>query len=126
MSRCFSLVCGLCAVIVACAGTAGPVAQPPAHEPPTYMADGTILGVERSSPEDPVTHVHLVIQPTAGTPVRVDLGPGWYLDKHGLRFSKNEHVEVEGRRESRAGESVIVAGRVRKDGKTVEIVDQSP
>jgi hypothetical protein len=88
------------------------------------MADGTVVGVERSSPEDPVTHVHLVIQPTSGTPLRVDLGPGWYLDEHGLRFSKNEIVGVEGRRETRAGELVIVADRVRKDGKTVDIVDR--
>jgi hypothetical protein len=82
--------------------------------------------VERSSPDDPATHVHLVIQPEDGTPVRVDLGPGWYLDEHGLSFSKDELVEVEGRPEPREGGQVIVARRVRKNGKTVDIDESQP
>jgi hypothetical protein len=80
-----------------------------------------VLGVERGSPTDPATHVHLVLQQSSGTPLRVDLGPGWYLDEHGLRFSKDDQVEVEGRRERRESGEVVVARRVRKDGKTVDL-----
>jgi len=89
------------------------------------MAGGTVLGVERGSPSDPATHVHLVLQPSAGAPLRVDLGPGWYLDERGLRFSKDDLVEVEGHPERRKEGDVFVAKRVRKGGMTVEL-DQQP
>jgi hypothetical protein len=86
------------------------------------MAGGTVLGVERASPTDPATHVHLILQASDGSPVRVDLGPGWYLDEHGLRFSKDDVVKVEGEPKRGAGGDVFVAHRVSKEGRTVELM----
>jgi hypothetical protein len=115
--------------MVSSACSSSPVERPPrsdVREPPAYMAGGTVLGVERGSPSDPATHVHLVIQPSDGAPVRVDLGPGWYLDERGLRFSKDDFVEVEGRPERRKEGDVVVAKRVRKGETTVELDQPAP
>jgi hypothetical protein len=91
---------------------------------PTYMAGGTVLGIERATPTDPATHVHLILQASDGSPLRVDLGPGWYLDKNGLRFSKDDVVKVEGESKRRAEGDVFVARRVSKEGRTVELMQE--
>lgn len=109
-------------LFTSCGGTVESQPGPrPSDATPTYTAGGTVLGVERATPADPATHVHLILQPSGGSPVRVDLGPGWYLDEHGLRFSKDDVVEVEGEPKRRAEGDVLVARRVRKGGKTVEL-----
>jgi hypothetical protein len=43
------------------------------------------------------------------------------LDEHGLRFSKDDVVEVEGRAERRGEEEVFVAHRLRMNGEILEI-----
>jgi hypothetical protein len=109
-------------LVAACSSTVERQPGPrPSDATPSYVAGGTVLGVERASPTDPATHVHLILQASGGSPVRVDLGPGWYLDEQGLRFSKDDVVEVEGEPKQRAEGNVLVARRVRKGGKTVEL-----
>jgi hypothetical protein len=93
--------------------------------PGVYTADGQVLGVERPLPEDPATNVHLVFQASGEAPVRVELGPGWYLDEGKLRFNPKDDVSVEGQRVIRNdGSSVVVAKRVRKGPTTLQLRDE--
>ena len=101
--------------------------SPPPSRPadaPVSTADGRIIGVERGSPSDPAAYVHLIVQPGSDAPIRVELGPGWYLDEQGLRFSKDEIVSVQGRSEVRANSSVFVARSIRKGEETIELRDE--
>jgi hypothetical protein len=119
----FLMVCaaGLMAASCAPAKAAGPVRAPVREPSPAYTTSGIVLDVQRGTPNAPATYVHLIVQPSRGAPVRVDLGPGWLLDEHGLRFSKDDVVEVEGRAERRGEEEVFVAHRLRMNGEILEI-----
>jgi hypothetical protein len=88
-----------------------------------YTADGHVLGVERSNPENPESYVHIVVAIDGKEPVRVELAPGWYLDEQGLRFSKEDAVWVEGQRTVREGKTVVVARRVRNGDETIMLRD---
>jgi hypothetical protein len=118
----FLLVCAAALLAASCtpAKAGGPVGNP-VREPPLGSVSGIVLDVQRGTPNAPATYVHLIVQPGRGAPIRVDLGPGWRLDEHGIRFSKDDVVEVEGRAERRGEEEVLVAHRLRRDGKTLEI-----
>ncbi|HEY2406587.1 MAG TPA: hypothetical protein VGI10_11325 [Polyangiaceae bacterium] len=111
--------------LAACAAqrdlTAADVAT--ARAAPVYTADGNVLGVERGSPDQPASYLHLVIQPDGKAPVHVELAPGWYLDRAGLHFSEHDRVHIEGREESRSGGDVVVAHRIRKGDQAVELRD---
>jgi hypothetical protein len=74
-------------------------------------------------PEDPAAYVQLVIRPGAEEPVRVELGPGWYLEQAGLRFTRGDDVHVEGWRVAHDGSTTIVAKRVRSGSGTLELRD---
>jgi hypothetical protein len=92
---------------------------------PVYTADGRVLGVERASPDQPASYVQLVVQADGKTPLRVELAPGWVLDKHGLKFSEQDRVRVTGKTEVRGGNSVLVANRIEKGDQSLELRDAS-
>ncbi|HET9929672.1 MAG TPA: hypothetical protein VFQ35_03250, partial [Polyangiaceae bacterium] len=98
-------VCVLSVWLAACASSQSPataqVRRP--NIPEVYTANGQVLGVERPLPEDAVTNVHLVFQARGEEPVRVELGPGWYLDEGKLHFDPKDDILVEGRREVHNG-----------------------
>ena len=103
--------------------SAGPTGPNPA---PVYTAaDGRVLGVERASPEQPATYVAIVFQADGKEPIRIELAPGWYLEERGLHFTPQDRVHVEGKTEARPGGSVLVVRRIEKDGKVLELRDES-
>lgn len=111
--------------LAACASSAaGPGSVRRPNIPEVYTADGRVLGVERPLPEDRATNVHLLFQAQGEDPVRVELGPGWYLDEGKLHFDAKDDISVEGRREVHNGNSVIVARRVRKGSTTLQLRDE--
>lgn len=83
---------------------------------PTIRAQGTVLSVERPYPEDSKTFVHLVISPPDKQPIRAVLGPGWYLDKQGMRFEPNDVVRVAGRPSKHGGQSAIEVQELEQAG----------
>ncbi|MGC4094846.1 MAG: hypothetical protein QM756_44390 [Polyangiaceae bacterium] len=109
--------------LAACAttGTAAPERTTPL--PGVYTADGQVLGVERPLPQDRSTNVHLIFQAKGEEPVRVELGPGWYMDEGKLDFDAKDDVSVEGQRVSRHGNTVVVAKSVRKGSTQLQLRD---
>ncbi len=123
--RSFLCLCGAL-VLASCGPPRFPPPMPPARpadRAPVFTADGHVLGVERSVPEDPQSYVHIIIAVDGREPVRVELAPGWYLDEQGLRFSKDDLVGVEGQSTVREGKTIVVARRVRSGESTVPLRD---
>lgn len=118
-------ILAMLALVLSCAPSrqAGPGDRAARRPPPVWTVDGRVLGVERSVPDSPATYVSIVVQPDREQPVRVELAPGWYLDRRGLRFSEADRVQVEGRRERRDGGAVVVARRIRTSAGVVELRD---
>jgi hypothetical protein len=71
----------------------------------------------------PAAYVHLVVEPPGKKPVRVELGPGWFLDEHGLRFEPEQEVSVEAATVTRDGQSILVARSVRRGDSALELRD---
>jgi hypothetical protein len=80
--------------------------------------------VDGAPASDPDAYVRLVVQTEGRALVHVELAPGWYLDERGLRFSKEEPISIEGERQEKGGQEVIVARRIRSQSATVELRDE--
>lgn len=119
------LALGALLAIVACQ----PYGPPPPHEPlppiasPQITAQGTVLSVERPRPEDSEAFVHVVIVPQDQRPVRLALGPGWYLERQGLRFAPSDPVLAKGRSVRRNGESTLEVETIEQGGKSYVLRD---
>jgi hypothetical protein len=66
--------------------------------------------------------VHFTLKTEKET-IPVHLGPGWYMDQQGVKLAPGDKVEVSGSRVTYQGKPVIIAGQVKKDGKTLQLRD---
>jgi hypothetical protein len=98
----------------ACQPTVPRIPSPVAAPGSNVTARGTVLSVERPTPEDSQSFVHVTITPSDRNPVRLVLAPGWYLDEQGLRFEPRESISVEGRAVVEQGQRKIVVQRVQR------------
>jgi hypothetical protein len=112
---------GLAVAVLAMAACGPPVL--PAASAAMSRTDGYIVRVDGAPASDPNAYVRLVVQ-TEGRLVHVELAPGWYLDERGLRFSKEEAISIDGLRQVKDGEDVIVVRRVRNQSATIELRDE--
>ncbi|HEY3235260.1 MAG TPA: hypothetical protein VGJ84_11095 [Polyangiaceae bacterium] len=81
--------------------------------------DGTVLGADNASPETQLNqNLKITVRPGDGNPIVVELAPGWYLAEHGLRFSRDDRVTVEGTENEK---QVLVAKRVQKGQTRVRL-----
>jgi hypothetical protein len=87
------------------------------------MARGVVVSVERPRPEDSQSYVHVVISDEGRRPVRLILGPGWFLDREGIHFEPNQVVRAEGRRSTET-EGGIVVESVSSGDKTYQLRDE--
>ena len=62
---------------------------------------GVVSGVQVSPAHD----VSLLVRPSSGRTILVRLGPGWYLDYHGIRPRLRDQISV-------TGTSSVISGRV--------------
>lgn len=105
-----------------------PMLPPPpnlAAPQPAISAQGTVLSVERPRPEDSQAFVHVTISPAGEQPVRLVLGPGWYLDQQGLHFEPNESLSAEGRAVVENGQQQIVVRRLTLGDRSYVLRDEA-
>jgi hypothetical protein len=102
------------------AACAPPILPVPPASATLSRTEGNVVRVDGAPSSDPDASVRLVVQ-TEGRLVHVELAPGWYLDERGLRFSKEDAISIDGKRQVKEGEDVIVAHRVRSQSATVEL-----
>lgn len=80
---------------------------------------GTVTAVERVQRGPGMTGVHLRVQAGAES-LEVHLGPAAYVDPR-LTFAAKDAVEVQGSRVTLGGQAAVLAIRVTKGGKTLEL-----
>jgi hypothetical protein len=85
---------------------------------------GSVISIERPRPEDTKSYVHVLIAPTDRKPIRLILGPGWYLDRHGIRFEANQAVLAEGRATGGGSDPGIVVERISIGEKSYRLRDE--
>ncbi len=66
--------------------------------------------------------VHLILR-SDKEEVPVHLAPSWYLDKHAMKLSPGDHVEVRGSRIPFGGKPAIIAAEVKKGDQSLKLRD---
>lgn len=98
---------------------------PPLYDPKTVeTVRGEVTEVTQAA--DRRGHspgMHVKLGTSAGT-LSVRLGPARYLEEHGMRIAAHDQLEVRGSRVTVAGETFIIAGRVKKGEQTLELRDE--
>lgn len=94
----------------------------PQREP--QWISGQVMGVDQVPIEQyNDSTVHLTVATEGEQQVRLELGPGWYLNEQGVAFEPQQHIEFRGKR---AGEgNTYVAHQLRKGQQTVDLRDDS-
>lgn len=100
---------------------AGPVYDPKTVETIT----GSVESVERvPGPKGPAGGVHLQVKTDKET-LSVHLGPSWYVDKQDVKITRGDRVDVTGSRVTSAGKPVLIAAKVTKGDKVLELRDDA-
>lgn len=82
---------------------------------------GNIKAIENpSSRNNGGNGVHLVLQ-TVSEEIPVHVGPQWYIGKQAITFAAGDEITVEGSRVKMNGKWIIIARKVTKGNKTVEL-----
>ncbi|HXQ23749.1 MAG TPA: hypothetical protein VN812_18870 [Candidatus Acidoferrales bacterium] len=66
--------------------------------------------------------VHLILK-SDKEEIALHLGPGWYLDKHGLSIAPGNRIEVRGSRITFEGKPAIIAAGVKKGDQSLKLRD---
>ncbi len=61
---------------------------------------------------------HLVLDTRHGSLV-VHLGPGWFMERHGLKLQRHDEVTITGSRVILGGRPVLIAARITRGHKTL-------
>ncbi len=81
---------------------------------------GTVDSVTQTPGKGPSYGVHFTLKTDKET-IPVHLGPAWYMDQQGFKPAAGDKVEVTGSRVTYEGKPAIIAGQVKKDGKTLNL-----
>lgn len=68
--------------------------------------------------------VHVVLK-TDKEEVSVHLGPGWYLEKQGMKIEAKDSIEVHGSRVTYEGKPAIIAATVKKGDQLLKLRDDN-
>ena len=83
--------------------------------------DGQVLGVDGIPPERALAQNLRVTVRSGPEPVVVELAPGWYLERKGLRLERNQSIAVDGTVDRER--NLFIARRVRANSVSVELRD---
>ena len=68
--------------------------------------------------------VHLVLK-TDKEELPVHLGPGWYIEKQGMKIEAKDTIEVHGSRVTYQGQPAIIAATVKKGDQVLKLRDDN-
>ncbi len=86
---------------------------------------GTVESVEKFRPMKGMYYgIHLMLRTAKGT-VSVHLGPEWYIERQGVKFSKGEKIDVTGSRITFQGKPAIIAREIKKNGGTLVLRNEA-
>jgi hypothetical protein len=68
--------------------------------------------------------VHLTLK-TDKEAISVHLGPGWYIEKQGIKIKPGDKIEVTGSRITYEGKPAIIAAEVKKGDEILRLRDEN-
>ena len=69
--------------------------------------------------------LRLALSDDPAHPVAVVLAPGWFLEREGLHYTRDEHLRVKGTTRTRDdGEETVIAWEVEQQGHTIRLRDE--
>ena len=91
--------------------------------------EGVVEAIERATPvwgpiKGPSYGLHLRVRTDDGLRA-VHIGPGWYMERHNIRFNKKEKVTVVGSQIVFEGEDLIIAQEVVRGDNVLTIRDET-
>ena len=102
------------------------------YQKETFKADqmktveGAVQSTSSFHPEaGAYSGLRLRVQATDGSMVTVHVGPRQYVQDQGFTFNKDDKITVKGSQTEFSGQSIIMATEIQKDGKTLQLRDQS-
>jgi hypothetical protein len=121
----------LLVVLLACTGASaqqggGAGAKGPMYNPKTVETiTGEVVAVETATTAMGGSYgIHMVVKTEKGT-IPVHLGPAWYIENQGMKLAAGDRVEVTGSLVTFEGKPAIIAGEVKKGGRTLTLRDAS-
>lgn len=87
---------------------------------------GTVVSVDRRAPRKPgrPDRVSMVLKTDKGN-LKVNLGPGDYLDQQALKLAAGDQVEVKGMRVEGRNQTMLVAGELKKGDQVLKLRDDA-
>jgi hypothetical protein len=67
--------------------------------------------------------MQMLVQTDDGKITRVQVGPGWYMERQDLDMKENARVQVTGARVELDGQPVLMAREVQLDGQILTLRD---
>jgi hypothetical protein len=89
----------------------------------TTTLSGQVAQVYGKTSKKGVSRVNLVLN-TAQGPVRVHLGPDWFLQQGGLYPNTGDNIEVSGVLKARPRGTSLTAWEVRRGGQSLRLRDE--
>jgi hypothetical protein len=84
---------------------------------------GTVESVNKFTSGKGMSYgVHFTLKTDKET-IPVHLGPSWYVEQQEIKPAAGDKVEVTGSRVTYQDKPAIIAGQVKKDGKTLQLRD---
>lgn len=84
---------------------------------------GIVESLDKFTPGKGMSYgVHFTLKTDKET-IPVHLGPNWYVDQQEVKLATGDKVEVTGSRIMYQGKPTLIAGQVKKDGKTLQLRD---
>lgn len=119
LSGAWLVTAALCTSVLACShGQPETPTEEYRRREPMWIS-GEVMGVDRI-PVDQYNEstIRLIVTTEADENVRLELGPGWYMEENGLTFEPQQHIEFRG--QPGAG-GAYVAHSLRRGQKTIEL-----
>lgn len=93
------------------------------YNPATIVrVEGTIVDIQSVTRQGPGAGIHIRLQTTDNVK-EIHLGPSWYIEKQDVKLNIKDNVTVTGSEVTYNGAKVIIAAKVEKGPKTLELRD---
>ena len=85
---------------------------------------GQVVSIETSAPMSGMAlGMQMLVQTDDGKSTRVQVGPGWYMERQDLDVKENTRVQVRGAQADIDGQPVLMAREVQFDGQVLTLRD---
>jgi hypothetical protein len=86
---------------------------------------GEVISVDEITPMRGMSYgVHMTVKTKKGM-LSVHVGPGWFIEKQGIKIAPKDKVEIKGSRIIFDGKPAIIAAEIRKGDEIIKLRDEN-